>query len=127
MANATKQATKLESVAPTEGRQKLTTRKLDVTKASPGFTWKGKWVGLVEGAPFKDVDKKTGEVVEKALMHAIFEDDKGERLSVIADKGLQGAISEAMLSVGREYEFVKLEKAQISKGRSINQYDIYAI
>lgn len=118
---------KLESVKDNATRKKLTTRKLDVTKEDAGFSWRGKWVGFAEGAPFNDVDSKTGELVTKTLTMAILEDDKGERLSVIADKGLQGAINEAMLSVGREYEFVKLEKVKLSKGRTMNQYDIYAV
>lgn len=120
-------AKKLESVKETTGRKKISTRKVDLANQKPGFTWQGRYMGLVDGTPFQDIDKKTGEVITKTLKTAIFEDAKAERTAMIADKGLQSALTEAMVSEGQWIEVVKLEKQQISKGRSMNQYDVFAI
>lgn len=108
-------------------KKKLTAKKINLAKADEGFSLAGKYVGMTQGAPFNDVDQKTGEIIQKTLTFATFENTEGERLNVIADKGLQSALTEAMVKEGDRIELVKLAKTQLSKGRSMNQYDIYSI
>lgn len=112
----------------TENRnmRKVTVRKINLTEQEPGFAFEGKFLGLATGAPFQAVDPKTNEVYDKSLTSAIFEDDAGERFSVIQDAGLRSAMSDAMIKEGDLIRVVKLPKAQLSRGRTMNQYDIYA-
>lgn len=105
--------------------KKLTARKIDIAKQEEGFEFNGLYKGLVLGAPFNDVDKKTGEVIERRLTQAIFEDEKGERFFMLADKGLQAALTESMVKEGQHILVKKLPKAAISKGRTMNQYDVF--
>jgi hypothetical protein len=108
-------------------KKKLTVRKIDLANEKEGFTFAGKFVGTVLSAPFKHVDQETGEIFEKQLTHAVFEDDKAERFSVIQDAGLRSAMGDAMVKEGDKIEVVKLSKAKLKGGRTMNQYDIFAV
>lgn len=108
-------------------RKKLTVAKVDLANQEPGFSIKGMYVGQVVGAPFKDVDKKTGEVIEKSLTFAVFSNKDGDRFKVIADAGLKSSLLDAMVKEKDLVEIVKLKKESIGKGRTMNQYDIFAI
>lgn len=111
----------------TTARKKLTVAKVDLANQEPGFSIRGMYVGQVIGAPFKDVDKKTGEIVEKSLTFAVFQGTNGDRFKVIADAGLKSALLDAMVKEKDLVEVVKLKKESIGKGRTMNQYDIFAV
>ncbi|MGE4109025.1 MAG: hypothetical protein AB7F66_17640 [Bacteriovoracia bacterium] len=107
--------------------KKLTVRKIDLAKEEPGFEFEGKFMGTATGAPFKQVDKE-GNIIEKTLTTAIFEDlETAERFSVIQDAGLRTNLSDAMVKEGQAIRVVKLPKVALKGGRTMNQYDIYAI
>lgn len=104
-------------------RKKLSVQKIDLAKQPAGYILKGKYCGTSESEPFEKVIK--GEVVTKKLTFAIFEDEKGDRFKVIQDQGLRTALADAMVKQGQQIEVVKLEKSDISGGRTMNQYDVF--
>lgn len=106
--------------------KKLTAAKIDLAAQKTGFEFEGKFIGFSESKPFKQVND-TGEIIEKTLTNAIFEQDDGERLTVIADAGLKSAMSDSLVAVGMKILVAKKEKAKLKGGRSMNQYDIFAI
>lgn len=105
--------------------KKVSVTKINLSTQKVGFTLEGKFLGFTESAPFQDIDAKTGEIVQKTMRSILLEDATGNRLAAIADKGLQSAITDAMISEGAWIKAVKLEKAQLSKGRTMNQYDVF--
>jgi hypothetical protein len=123
-----KSEAKAATVAPIK-RKKLTVDKIDLAKEPAGFKFEGVYRGETLSAPFNDVDKKTGEIVQKTLTFAMFDYTDGREggFKVIADAGLQAALRDAMIEKGAKIEIVKLEKVSIGKGRSMNQYDIFAL
>ena len=123
MSNDTK-ATPAKSNVATPARKKLSAKTTNLSKEQAGFTFKGKYMGLIKGTEFQQVDAK-GEIVTKAMQFAIFENEAGERNMYTADKGLQDALMTALVKEGQTIEVVKCEKTSIGKGRSMNQYDIY--
>jgi hypothetical protein len=108
-------------------KKKLTVKKIDLANEKTGYAFSGKFIGTVLSAPFKQVDQVTGEIVEKQLTQAIFEDEKAERFSVIQDAGLRSAMGDAMVKEGDKIEVVKLEKSKLKGGRTMNNYDIFAV
>jgi hypothetical protein len=102
--------------------KKLTAQKVDLAKQVPGFELTGKFVGLVEGEPF------TRDGVTKTIFNAIFEVlNSDERITVIADKGLQGALKEAGVTVGMAILIKKLPKIDLKGSKTMNQYEIYSV
>lgn len=108
-------------------RKKLTVKRIDLAQQKTGFTFSGKFIGTVLSNPFKHVDQETGEITERQLTQAVFEDDKAERFSVIQDAGLKSALADAMVKEGMKVEVVKLEKAKLKGGRTMNQYDVFSV
>lgn len=107
-------------------RRKISAKTINLSKQKPGFEFGGKYVGLVKGQEFTQTDSK-GEIVTKALQFAVFENEQGERTIYTADKGLQDALTTAMVKEGQKIAVVKCDKAEIGKGRTMNQYDIFAV
>ena len=105
--------------------KKVSVKKINLAAEKVGFTLEGKYLGFTQSAPFKALDDRTGEIVEKTMTNLVIEDAHGERISVIADKGLQGAIGDAMIKEGAWIKAVKLDKAKLSGGRTMNQYDLF--
>lgn len=109
-------------------RKKISTRQVKLSEQEEGFTFQGKFIGIVEGQPYKVIDEKTGEVEYKTLKNAVFEDvDTGDRIAYLADRGLEGALTESMAKAGDLLEIVKLPKVKLTKGRTMNQYDVYQL
>lgn len=111
------------TTAPKAG-QKLTVLDIKLQNQKPGFEFTGKYVGTVLGSPFKEVDDKTGEIVEKQIPFVVFENKDGSRFKAARDKGLETAMADAMVQPGQTHKYVKLEKIKLKKGE-MNQYDIY--
>ena len=106
--------------------KKESVKKINLAQEPVGYVLEGRFKGFVTSEPFKILNEKTGEITEKSLKSIIMEDDKGERFAAIADKGLQSAIQDSMVTEGTWIKAVKLEKASIGRGRTMNQYDLYA-
>lgn len=104
--------------------KKVSARQIKFSDQEEGYEFSGTFIGITE-KPFADVDKKSGEIIEKTLYNLIVEDDKGERFTGLADAGLRGALSDAMITKGDWFKAVKGSKIDIGKGRSMNQWDIY--
>lgn len=108
--------------------KKLSASKIDLAKQPTGFEFDGKFIGFTEGDLFKQVDQKTGEVVEKRLTFATFQTLNGvDRVQVIADKGLQSSLKEVMVKEGMAIRIKKLDKEALKGGRTMNRYDIFEI
>lgn len=107
-------------------RKKISVKTVKLSDMDKGFTFSGKFVGFSEGQPFQQIDDKTGEIVTKALKFLVMESlDTAERISYVADKGLQDGIAAAMVTPGQKIEVIKLDKIKLPKGRTMNQYDIF--
>lgn len=111
----------------TKARKKISVKSVRLSDMEPGFTFNGKYVGQVLGSPFQAVDQKTGEVVTKQIPSIVMEGPNGERTAYLADTGLRQAFTDAMVKEGQEIEVVKLEKVKLTKGRTMNSYDIFAL
>lgn len=107
-------------------RRKISVQTVKLSDMEVGFKFEGKFLGFNKGQPFTTMDKTTGEIITKELNFALFEQD-GSRISYVADKGLLDAINMAGVKDGDKIEVIKLPKASIGKGRTMNQYDIYAL
>lgn len=118
-------STETQTPAPvvSSNRKKVSLKQVKLSDQPVGFTFEGKYKGLIAGEVFRSIDAK-GEIVEKRLQFAIFEKG-GERHAFVADKGFIDAITMAEIKEGTEFQFVKLGKEKISKGREMNRYDIY--
>ncbi|MGE0175398.1 MAG: hypothetical protein AB7T49_21625 [Oligoflexales bacterium] len=115
--------------APTNNpavRKKISVKQIKLSDMDVGFKFSGKFLQFTKGQEFTTVDTK-GELITKALQFALFEDEKGERISYVADKGLVDAITLAGVTTGQKIEVIKLPKAAIGKGRTMNQYDIFSL
>jgi len=112
---------------PNVTRRLISTKNIQLSKKEPGFSFSGKYTGTVQGAPFTEVDQKTGEVIEKRMTFCVFECPNLGRFKVNQDKGLLSAITDAMVVEGDWIEVVKLDKVSLSKGRTMNQYDVFSI
>lgn len=108
-------------------RKKISVRNVKLSDMPTNFTFRGIYRGTVLGAPFSKVDPKTFEVVTKQLQSVVMEDLEGNRTAYLADMGLTQSLNNAMVQDGSIIEVVKLEKANLSKGRTMNQYDIFAL
>lgn len=107
-------------------RKKISVKTIKLSDQPVGFSFKGKFVGLTKGNEFNTLDEKTGEIITKHLQFAIFEDlETGERISYVADKGLTDQLNVAMVTQGQNIEVIKLEQVKLTKGRKMNQYDIF--
>ena len=105
--------------------KKVSVKKVKLSDLAVGEAIDGTFTGFQQGEAYKTLDEKTGELVEKTLTQAHFLDAAGERIVAIADKGFVGAINDAMIKEGAWIKAVKLEKQKLSKGRTMNAYDIY--
>ncbi len=105
--------------------KKVSVKKINLAAQPVGFTFEGKLVGFAH-RPYTQLDEKKGELIEKTMTSIIMEDEKGERFAAIADKGLQTALDDSLIKEGMYFRAVKLDKAQLSRGRTMNQYDIFA-
>ncbi len=101
-------------------RKKIT---MEIVKLEVGDTLVGRFVAQTE----RDwTDKATGEV--KPLKTLVFENPQTlERQGLFADAGLLLAFEQAIVAQGDLIEIVKLDKAKLANGRTVNQYDIYAL
>ena len=122
-------STNLKNVKNTNtvNRQKISVKTVKLSGEHPGFTFRGIYRGIVLGTPFNKVDPKTFEVMTSQLINVVMEDLEGDRTAYLADKGLTEGLNNAMVQEGHLIEVVKLPKANISKGRTMNQYDIFAL
>lgn len=111
-------------MAEKKEKKKLSVESIRIAKEKAGFKFTGKFLGAVKGEPFTKATP-TGELVTKQLEFAVFEKDDGNRFQVIRDKGLLDAMISAMVKEGQKIEVVKLEKADIGNGRTMNRYDIF--
>ena len=111
----------------TPGRRKISVKNVKLSDQDVGFTFSGTYRGTVLGSPFQSVDKTTGELLTKQLKSVIMEDEAGNRLAYLADTGLTNALTEALVKEGQRIEIVKLEKQKLTKGRTMNQYDIFSL
>ncbi len=117
-----------EQKAPkNENRKKISVTQIKLSDQEVGFTFQGKFKGIVMGQPFSKVDQKTGEVVTANLRLVVMEDENGERIAYVADAGLIGGLEAAMVKEGDKIEVEKLEKVKLTKGRTMNQYDIFSL
>ncbi len=123
MANATGSK---ELKAVETGLKKISVTKVNLAKQPTGYSFKGKYLGQIQGDPFKRVNTATGEIVEKVMTFTLFETESGDRVTFPADKGLLSALKDSMVKEGQVIMFVKLEKTALSGERTMNQYDIYA-
>lgn len=69
------------------------------------------------------LDKNTGE--ESELTRLYFQKDNGDKFIIFEDGGLRNSLANAMVKEGDYVKIVKLEKASMSGGRTVNQYDIF--
>jgi hypothetical protein len=115
-----------EAKEATPTRRKISVRQVKLSDMDVGFSFKGKYCGTVVGKPFKVINEKTGEITEKTISSVIFETN-GERTAYVADQGLLGALNDSMVKEGDHLEVVKLEKVKLTKGRTMNAYDIFAL
>jgi len=107
-------------------RKKISVKTVKTSDLPTGTEFSGKFLGFTQGQEFKQIDEKTGEIVTKSLRFMVMEDlNSGERLSYVADKGLQDSISTAMVKEGQKIAVIKLDKVKLPKGRTMNQYDIF--
>jgi len=106
--------------------KKLTVTDIRVQDQKTGFEFQGKYVGVVMGSPFKSVDDKTGEVIEKSIAFVIMEKDNGERYKLSRDKGLESALADGIVKENDKIRVVKLDKIKLKRG-SMNQYDVFAL
>lgn len=109
-----------------QNKRKISVTTIKLSDQPTGYTFGGIYKGIVLGANFQQVDSKTGEVVTKQMRHVVFENN-GNRTAFVADTGLVQTLETAMVKEGDSLEIVKLEKVKLSKGRTMNQYDIFAV
>lgn len=110
----------------TKTRKKISVTQVKLSDQPEGFTFGGKFVGMTEGKPFFVQDDR-GELKESRLTHFVFEDDKGERTAFVGDKGLVNGFETALVKEGDLLEIVKLPKTKLTRGRTMNQYDIFSV
>jgi hypothetical protein len=65
-----------------------------------------------------------GEVVDKFLSILLMEKE-GQRRAYLADKGLLSQMELASIKPGMDFEAKKGEKRKITKGRTMNSWEIY--
>ena len=88
-----------------------------------GQSFQARWIGRTA---MEKEDAETGEV--KTMHLAVFEEiDTKTRFGVFENYGLRQAISSAMVKEGEAIEVVRLEKAELKGGRTVNQYDVFAL
>jgi hypothetical protein len=75
--------------------------------------------------PWKQINKKTGEVIEKEITQLHFTDTKGANpFIVFADAGLQNAMMTTNIKKGDIVKAIKGEKLALESGQSVNQWAI---
>jgi len=102
-----------------ENLKKVTVKKIKLSELKEGAAIEGVFKGFHLGDPFI----KNGE--ERRMLFATVLDDAGERIVAAADKGFQGALTDAGITDGNWFKAVKLPKSNISGGRTMNVYDVY--
>lgn len=109
-------------------RKKISVKTVKLSDQPTGFTFGGRYKGEIIGKPFSVVNEKTGEIEQRTMTQMVFEDPTtNERTSYVADAGLRNAIEQAMVKEGALIECVKLEKVKLTKGRTMNQYDLFEL
>lgn len=104
---------------------------MEFTKLQPGDEFTGRLVATQER---ELKDQNTGNmktvnllVFEKMdLIDGVPKDlPERPRCGIWEDAGLRAALQDAFAEPGSVLEIHKLEKAELSGGRSVNQYDVY--
>lgn len=103
--------------APTRTFQKSNA---DIIKMEVGDSVEGTYTGQQTG---DWLDKATGEL--KDLTRLYFTRDDGTKFILFQDGGLKNAMLNAGVSEGDYIKIQKLEKTELTGGRSVNQYDIF--
>lgn len=102
-------------------RKKISVDNIKLSDQPVGYTFSGIYKGQVLSAPFINEDGES-----KQLTSVVF-DKNGNRTAYLADKGLLQTLSEALVTEGMLIEVVKLEKAKLKGGRTMNQYEVYEL
>lgn len=95
-------------------------RNMEILKMEAGDTFTGKFVGEFEKSW---TDHATGEI--KPIKTLIFQDEFDTRVGIFADAGLKNAFESSLVKEGERITIKKLEKRELSGGRTVNQYDIF--
>lgn len=114
-----KQTTEVTTNTPSRAMKKVSASQIKLADKPEGFEIEGKYVGTNEGSY---IDKE-GE--EKKLFTMVIEDKTGNRIKFLADAGLRGALSDAMVVAGDWFKAVKGPKESIGRGRTMNSWDIF--
>lgn len=106
-----------------ERKQKLTVEMVDLKDQGENASL----VGVYRGQTTRPwLEKSTG--VEKPLTTVVFEDpNTGARSAMFQDAGLKNAMEQSLVKEGDFIEIVYLGKTDIGGGRTVNQYDIFAL
>lgn len=106
----------------TNNYKKVSVLQIKLSDKPAGFEIEGKFIGCNQ----QDfTDRTTGE--SKPMYSMIIENEKKERIKFLADAGLRTAIADGMIQPGDWFKAVKGVKADIGKGRTMNQWDVYAV
>lgn len=106
----------------TTAYKKVSVLQIKLSDKPKGFELEGKFIGINQ----QDfTDRTTGET--KPMHSMIIENEKAERIKFLADAGLRTAIADGMIQPGDWFKAVKGDKVEIGKGRTMNQWDVYAV
>lgn len=103
--------------------KKVSATQIRLAEKPVGFKLKGKFISLVEREREEVVEG--GEIKLKKLYTMVIEDEAGNRTKFLADAGLRTAFEDAAVVQGDYFEAVKGEKVTLSKGRTMNSWDIF--
>lgn len=129
-AKAEKTTTGTMSERPAYERKKLSVQYIDLADLKEaGETFIGTYLGQQSG---EWVDKNNGGEV-KNLVRLIFDRrnpatmESMGRVVVFQNKGLEKSLQDALVSVGDTIEIDHLGKTDLAGGRTVNQYDVFAV
>lgn len=105
--------------------KKVSSQQIKLSDMPVGFEVSGKLVGFTD-KQISVVNEKTQELEEKTLTFAHLTDEMDNKIKVVVDRGFTTALEDAGIHEGDFFKAVKLEKVKLAKGRTMNQYDIYA-
>lgn len=109
-------------------RAKLTATVVKMSEKDVGYSFKGLYIGRTERPwtdPVTGAEKLIGQLGFDAVDNKL--KPTGERVVLFEDAGLRNALASAFVKEGQAIEIVKLPQAQLSGGRRVNQYDIFAL
>lgn len=107
-------------------RKKLNATVVSAAKMAVGEELTGTFIELTE-RPWQEVDKETGEVTEKHIPQALFEGEHGARTILMGNAGLKNALLNAGVKKGDKIAVVKMPKSDLGGGRTVNNFDIFAL